>query len=239
MGPSMKSFLRAVGIIPLLFCILHFGLSYSQLPAFIVSSNQGLIFQNDLITTLVPQRAAGSYTPTFTRATTAYVADWENLFKPVLSGEARFTGARRVENKAPSNPTTWDTVTATITTGASDPDGGNNAFTVTNVSGQYCALTTPNYTSGTKVLNSIWIRRRTGTGFVYLYDGSDGNGETQITAVISSTWKRVSVGVKTAAGGGNNDIGIDIGVVCKCFLLFRLCMASYYTNVDFWYSGRS
>jgi len=40
----------------------------------------------------------GSTTPTFTRATTATVTDWENIVRPVLSGEARFQGARRVAN---------------------------------------------------------------------------------------------------------------------------------------------
>jgi hypothetical protein len=47
---------------------------------------------------LVPEVATGSGTPTFTRATAARVLDWEGLLKPVLSGEARFTGARRVQN---------------------------------------------------------------------------------------------------------------------------------------------
>jgi len=61
----------------------------------------GPIFSASLQSTLVPELATGSSTPTFTRATTAYVADWENLLKSVLSGEARFTGARRVENILP------------------------------------------------------------------------------------------------------------------------------------------
>ena len=50
------------------------------------------IFNASLQASLIPERA-GNGTPTFTRATVAYVADWENLLKPVLSGEARFTSA--------------------------------------------------------------------------------------------------------------------------------------------------
>jgi hypothetical protein len=37
-------------------------------------------------------------TPTFTRATVATVKDFEGLVREVKSGEARFEGARRVEN---------------------------------------------------------------------------------------------------------------------------------------------
>jgi len=44
------------------------------------------------------QRGSGS--ATFTRATTAMVRDWENVYKAVASGEPRFQGARRVENLA-------------------------------------------------------------------------------------------------------------------------------------------
>ena len=56
------------------------------------------IFSALLQSSLVPEVATGSSTPTFTRATTAYVQDWEGLLKPVLSGESRLTGARRVQN---------------------------------------------------------------------------------------------------------------------------------------------
>ncbi len=62
------------------------------------SSGGGVSFAADLQSSLIPLIAAGSATPTFTRATTAYVADQEALLKQMLSGEARFTGARRVKN---------------------------------------------------------------------------------------------------------------------------------------------
>jgi len=53
-------------------------------------------FRAPLLTSLVPTRGTGA--PTFTRATTAYVSDYEGVMRQVLSGEARFTGARRVQN---------------------------------------------------------------------------------------------------------------------------------------------
>ena len=57
------------------------------------------IFNAPLTTTLVPLSAKGSGTPTFTRATPKYVADWEGKLNLLLSGEAGFQGTRRVENK--------------------------------------------------------------------------------------------------------------------------------------------
>jgi hypothetical protein len=53
-------------------------------------------FQADLKNTLDLQAGIGK--PTFTRATIATVTDFEGLIKNVKSGEARFEGARRVEN---------------------------------------------------------------------------------------------------------------------------------------------
>src|SRR5574343_590082 len=53
-------------------------------------------FYAQLTKSLVLQRGTGS--PTFTRATTATVQNNDGYIVPVLSGEARFTGARRVRN---------------------------------------------------------------------------------------------------------------------------------------------
>ena len=57
-----------------------------------------VLFGSDLQNTLVPWRSLGSDTPTFTRATTASVSDFEGNINTALSGESRFKGARRVEN---------------------------------------------------------------------------------------------------------------------------------------------
>ena len=55
-------------------------------------------FDLPLRTSIVPAYAAGSATPTFTRATTATVVDHEGVLRYCRPGEARFWGARRVEN---------------------------------------------------------------------------------------------------------------------------------------------
>lgn len=59
-------------------------------------------FDLPLTHSLIPARA-GNYTPTFTRSSTATVTDFEGLLKTVKSGEARFSGARRVENLNPQS----------------------------------------------------------------------------------------------------------------------------------------
>lgn len=59
-------------------------------------SANGEIFHATLTTTLVP--SIGNYVPTFTRSTTASVTDFEGIIRTAKIGEARFEGARRVEN---------------------------------------------------------------------------------------------------------------------------------------------
>jgi len=59
-------------------------------------------FCASLQATLVPERAAGSSTPTFTRATAATHTSFEGVQTQILSGEARFQGARRVANLIPA-----------------------------------------------------------------------------------------------------------------------------------------
>jgi hypothetical protein len=56
------------------------------------------VFFAPLQTTLVPTVANGSNTPTFTRASTATLTDFSGNIKYPISGEARFRGARRVQN---------------------------------------------------------------------------------------------------------------------------------------------
>jgi len=57
-----------------------------------------ILFRNNLQTTLVPQTARGDKTATFTRADPAFTSDFNGVLHLVKSAEARFKGARRVEN---------------------------------------------------------------------------------------------------------------------------------------------
>lgn len=87
---------------------MSIGNSIGESIGFSIGSSIGedlaAIFQSDLQDTLVPQRAFGSPTPTFTRATTGkewgFASDAEAgaspILLPVASAEARFAGARRI-----------------------------------------------------------------------------------------------------------------------------------------------
>jgi hypothetical protein len=174
-------------------------------------SEAGLSFYLPLLNVLTPFKAV-SATPTFSRATTAYVPDWESVQKQAISGEVRFQGARRVRNLCSTSlPASWLTASnMTATTGVSDPLGGTSAVTFTATALGAYMLDSLTLATGVQVRNSLWIRRRTGTGTVSMHDGSDSDGVTNITTIITTTWQRIATAVKTAAGAGSNDIGIAI-----------------------------
>jgi small nuclear ribonucleoprotein (snRNP)-like protein len=94
-----------------------FGANNSSYMDMLLSTGQS--FNAPLTTTTVLQRGTGG--ATFGRATTATVEDFEGLLKPVLSGEVRFQGARRVYNLCPTPSTSISvagnkTITAAVGT---------------------------------------------------------------------------------------------------------------------------
>ena len=184
--------------------------------------DEGLIFDLPLTVGLTPRIAGGSATPTFTRATAAAVTDFENLIKTALSGEARFTGARRVRNLTPNSTTLsvaagWTrTGTPTITQGITDPNGGTTAITLTATGAGdeiYKALVD---TQIGPMVGAWYIRRRTGTGAVKMY--LSGNAPTTITTAITTSWQRISaadtnatlltsyIGIQIATSGDELDL---------------------------------
>lgn len=172
-----------------------------------------LTFSLPLRTSIVPAYAVGSATPTFTRASTATVVDHEGVLRYCRSGEARFWGARRVENllRDSEDLTTgnWNGYgggTFTVDTGIADPLGGSTAFRVTtgtsngflqDTSGRYGSLS---YRAGEVVTASTWLRVASGTKTVNVYSqGSDGSNTT---ITVDTTWRRwCNDGASTAVGG--------------------------------------
>lgn len=67
-----------------------------------------------LTTTLVP--SIGNFSPIFNRSTTASVTDFEGIIRLAKSGEARFEGARRVENLL-ANSTTLSSQGVSVVSG--------------------------------------------------------------------------------------------------------------------------
>ena len=155
------------------------------------SQDFGLIFNAELQSTLVPVVSAGSPTPTFTRATTAYVADWENLLKPALSGEARFTGARRVANLHTTSSelltTGWfDNGSPTKTSSADVPVGAGitqstKIVSNSSFSGSYQAIANA---TGHTYTKRVWLKGEVGGEVVGITD----NGNTGGTITLTTTW---------------------------------------------------
>jgi hypothetical protein len=176
-------------------------------------------FAVDLQRDLAPGRTVGFAAATFTRATSATFEDFEGVIRTAESGEPRFVGARRVENLVPSSNdfsvVSWTKVSVTLQAGVADPFGGTDATTVTATAGSYLAvnlstLATRLPQSGDKIRNSLWIRRRTGTGQINLYSGGDAYDQPIVTSSLTSSWQRLSVPVGSVVTAANNFVGVRI-----------------------------
>jgi hypothetical protein len=160
----------------------------------------------------VPAYSDGDGTPTFTRATTATVTDFEGLLKTAKSGESRFEGARRVENLITTPDITnvaW--VRGTVATGvipevtnnyATSPDGSLTAtriqFNSSVASGDwsYILYSSSSTSANSKAVASVWLKTADGTTKTLWLEAAT-NLFTLIT--VTSNWKRFSV---TSTVGG-------------------------------------
>ena len=159
-------------------------------------------FVGELTTSLLLSKGVGM--PTFTRNTTATVTDFEGIIHTAKIGEARFEGARRVENliaysedfanayytKAASGTGVVPTVTANYGT---DPNGNLTADRIqfdlgatpaTAVSRLYkvSLSTAPNN------IVSIWLKTTDGsTKTLYIVGGTGNNNIT-----VTGSWTRFS-----------------------------------------------
>lgn len=87
----------------------------------------------------------------------------------------------------------WTKVTTTVATGIADPAGGTGACTLTATGAN--ATTTQSLATGSSIVraNSVWLRRRTGTGTINLITP---DGGTFIPCTLTATWARFkAVGV--------------------------------------------
>ena len=157
-----------------------------------------LSFDLPLVTSLVPRLALGSNAHTFTRATTATVTDFEGLVKTVKSGEARFEGARRVENlltySEDFSNAAWVKTGVTVTPNAViAPDG---SLTADTISGFDTAADRADNSSGfiptsKKLQYSLWMK---GVGTIHLGMPSNLSYDSA-PLTLSSSWRRYSMAV--------------------------------------------
>ncbi len=156
-------------------------------------------FSLPLTTSIVPSRAVGSATPTFTRASTAYVKDFEGLYKLCLSGESRFTGARRVQNGLTTTDlgnAGWTLssggtgTTPTRTVGQTDPWGGTMAVRLqfdrgaSNTGSDFSRIVKP--AGSTEDNPSIWLKSNDGNS--YTINGLNASSSGAVT--VTPVWKR-------------------------------------------------
>lgn len=167
----------------------------------------------------------GSTTPTFSRTSTAYVQDHEGIMRQVLTGEARFWGARRVQNLyAQSQDMTnaaWTNVAMTVTAGDADPFGGTQAQRLTGND-----VATPHqitqFVGGTAVGNTFTMSRYLKTfdgtdAYMFLLDGSSVQGVQARVNLNTGAFVTgpTLAGAATNAAGGITAVG---GGWYRCWL---------------------
>ena len=151
--------------------------------------------------------------PTSTRATTAYQTDFEGKQNLVLSGEARFQGARRARNVVNINsesPASYTPVNAgggavpTVTNSQSDAWGGTTAVRVQANAGGATGgdFSYIRITSGLGGLGrySLWIKSNTGVPQVVMV-----NMNSSLVVTATTTWQRMS---PAAATGGTMELSV-------------------------------
>ncbi len=165
-----------------------------------------MAFSLNLNTSLVPEYAQGSGTPTFTRASVADHIDFEGLHRSVLSGEARFQGSRRVWNRLDKSEdiSTWSSggslnVTLTPTTAV-----------FTDASAYVYGRTTGGtYVTGATAQASVTLSSPDGKAVVGLRMNFVGVGNaTQISVPLTTTPTRYVISTTAL----NSTTGVDFGL---------------------------
>ena len=87
----------------------------------------------------------------------------------------------------------WTKSSATVASGAADPDGGTSAWTLT-ATGANGFIQQNATTSAQRAVNTIYVRRKTGTGNILLCDPS---GSASVIAVTSS-WQQFAAANTTS-----------------------------------------
>ena len=93
----------------------------------------------------------------------------------------------------------WTKSNATVSANVADPAGGTTADTITATANSAHVLQQITVATGQNMVPSVWIRRRTGTGTINMWNAA--GSTVNITSSVSSSWSRVSVPVAIAGSG--------------------------------------
>lgn len=160
-------------------------------------------------------------TPTFTRATTKTITDWEGLPKLILSGEVPFEGQRRVFNYltftedfsnaawASLSGGTGSAITKTPNYGIA-PDStqtacrvqwNRGAGTSTNDFSAINNAAGPAPIKGNVYTASVWIKSNTGANIVTWFRAQQDVPDTLATITATPAWQRMSVTLVRISAG--------------------------------------
>lgn len=189
--------------------------------------NLKLLFQNNLQSSLVPQVAKGSATPTFTRATIKHIWGFASgavtgaapVLLALASGEAGFVGARRISEDVWSKQLSdgadinlVNTSNASLYLDADGPFGYSSESGATNVCLHNRDQTNVAWvkTTMTPLKDEIGIDGVANAASSLLATGA--NSTSLQTFTIGSTAEAVSFHLKRLTGTGTVQITIDNGV---------------------------
>ena len=146
-------------------------------------------------------QAVGTGTPTFAVDDGLLLPDYEGIYRPTDEDTAHWHGARQVTNlvrySEALDDVWWTLNDATLVGGATDPEGGTSAYTLTATTGtvngrSWGKLNGINIPYIWDAVSSIWIRRVSGTGIIRMPVGRNFNW-VDITSAVSTNWQRISV----------------------------------------------
>lgn len=101
----------------------------------------------------------------------------------------------------------WGGNTITVTGGVADPFGGTNAFTLTAAGAGAFLRQFVNPASSDKLINALWVRRRTGTGTVSLNSPNNSTNALSLT----NSWQ-LFYSVSRPVGDGSTDARFQISI---------------------------
>ena len=113
----------------------------------------------------------------------------------------------------------WTKTQTSLTSGIADPSSGTSAFTLTAdgpTTNNHVLSSYSSATVGVSYTSAIWVRRRTGTGYVAIYN-PDGGGLTEITNDLTSEWQlftktQPATATNVYAGVRMNAIGDEVDI---------------------------
>lgn len=167
-------------------CLALFLAAFGAERAFALTPSQEAVLFNGIKPAYVANLLSGTLPSGLLFARASHATQYDNTGALTFAPNNILTQSNTFSNAA------FTKGSGSITTGVADPLGGTNASTYTAGAANDQLLQSNSQTLGatTNYIESVWIRRRTGTGTVWFITPS-GGGTSVIT--LSSSWSQVYV----------------------------------------------